>query len=82
LLSGQRAGRRGERVLLRYRHLLRRLRKRLGTREALMRACVFGILLDRSWVVFEDVPFDLVKNQRTPYRNKSIERSDGQEKVA
>ena len=45
----QRAGRRGELVLLGHRHLLRRLRKLLGTRAALMRACVLGILLDRSW---------------------------------
>ena len=33
-------------------------------------------------VVFDDVSFDLVKNQGTPYRNKPIERGDRQNEVA
>ena len=33
-------------------------------------------------VVFEDVPFDLVKNLGTPYRDKAIERGDCQQEVA
>ena len=33
-------------------------------------------------VIFENVPFDLVKNLATPYRNTAIERGDRQQEIA